>query len=107
MNAVVVVGIPYQRPTPSGNAKISYYNELFPGRGRDFGYVVPALQRANQACGRPIRRMEDRGVIILMDYRFGNKRTFLSEWIRNRMKKIPNNPHLIAKEIHHFFQNTK
>ncbi len=105
MNAVIVVGVPFQRPTPSGNAKITYYDSLFPGKGRDFGYVVPAMQRSNQACGRPIRRMEDRGLIVLMDYRFGNYQRFLSNWVRKEMRKISNNPQIIAMEVKNFFQS--
>ncbi len=103
MNAVVIVGIPFQRPTPSGNAKIQYYDRLFPGKGRDFGYIVPALQRSNQACGRPIRKMDDKGLIILMDFRFKHYRTFLSEWVRKYMKLIPFNTQLIESEVRSFF----
>ncbi|RLI61622.1 MAG: hypothetical protein DRO88_12780, partial [Promethearchaeia archaeon] len=104
MNTVVIVGIPFQRPTPSGNAKIAYYNHLFPGRGRDFGYIVPALQRSNQACGRPIRKMDDKGLIVLMDFRFRHYAKFLSEWIRKEMKYVPFNPALLKQEVHKFFE---
>ncbi|MHA1674368.1 MAG: helicase C-terminal domain-containing protein [Promethearchaeota archaeon] len=104
MNTVVIVGIPFQRPTPSGNAKIQYYDRLFPGKGRDFGYIVPALQRSNQACGRPIRKMDDKGLIILMDFRFKHYRTFLSEWVRKYMKLIPFNTQLIESEVRSFFE---
>ena len=103
MNAAVIVGIPFQRPTPSGNAKNDYYEKLFPGKGRLFGYTIPALQRANQACGRPIRKMDDKGLIILMDNRFWQYRTYLSDWIQQSIKKIPNNTALIKKEVQEFF----
>ncbi len=56
MNAVVVVGVPFQRPTPSLNAKIEYYNKLFSNQGRLFAYTAPAIQKSNQACGRPISK---------------------------------------------------
>ncbi|MHA1584405.1 MAG: helicase C-terminal domain-containing protein [Promethearchaeota archaeon] len=106
MNAVVIVGIPFQRPTPSGNAKIKYYDLLFPGKGRLFGYQIPAMNRSNQACGRPIRRMEDRGLIILMDYRFEIYKKYLSNWIQKEMRKIPNDPGLIAAEVQDFFKES-
>ena len=103
MNAVVIVGIPFQRPTPSGNAKNNYYEKLFPGKGRLFGYTIPALQRSNQACGRPIRKMDDKGLIVLMDNRFWQQRTYLSDWIQQSIIKIPNNTALIKKEVQSFF----
>ncbi len=103
MNAVVVVGIPFQRPTPSGNAKNDYYEKLFPGKGRLFGYTIPALQRANQACGRPIRKMDDKGLIVLMDNRFGQHRIYLSDWIQQSIKKIPNSTAIMKREVQSFF----
>lgn len=103
MNTVVIVGIPFQRPTPSGNAKIEYYNSLFPGKGRDLGYIIPAMQRSNQACGRPIRRMEDRGLIVLMDFRFQHYAKFLSDWIRKEVRLVPFNPVLLEREVKRFF----
>ncbi|MHA1561445.1 MAG: helicase C-terminal domain-containing protein [Promethearchaeota archaeon] len=116
MNAVVVVGIPFQRPTPSGNAKNDYYEKLFPGKGRLFGYTIPALQRANQACGRPIRKMDDKGLIVLMDKkmddkglivlmdnRFGQHRIYLSDWIQQSIKKIPNSTAIMKREVQSFF----
>lgn len=103
MNAVVIVGIPFQRPTPSGNAKNDYYEKLFPGKGRLFGYTIPALQRANQACGRPIRKMDDKGLIVLMDNRFSQHRIYLSDWIQQSIKKIPNSTAIIKREVQSFF----
>jgi DNA excision repair protein ERCC-2 len=107
MNAVIVVGVPFQRPTPSGNAKIEYYDKLFPGKGRIFGYTVPAITRSNQACGRPIRRMEDKGLIVLMDFRFWTYKAYLSNWIRSNAIKIPNDPHRIAQKVKNFFKNVE
>jgi DNA excision repair protein ERCC-2 len=104
MNSVVIVGVPFQRPTPSLEAKIKYYDILFPGKGRQFGYIVPAMQRANQACGRPIRRMTDRGFIVLMDFRFGNYRAYLSEWVAESMKPLDFNLAAIARELKFFFK---
>ncbi len=104
MNSVVICGIPFQRPTPSGNAKIQFYNTIFPGKGRIFGYIAPAMQRSNQACGRPIRKMVDKGFIVLMDYRFSNYMPYLSNWISEDVSKVPNNPYVIESEIKKFFK---
>ena len=70
MNSVVVVGVPYAEPTPRVKAQIDYNERRFPGFGREYGYVLPAMKKASQAAGRPIRTLEDRGVIIFLDYRY-------------------------------------
>lgn len=41
------------------------------GRGYDYAYLVPGLQKVVQAAGRVIRTTEDSGVVHLMDDRFG------------------------------------
>ncbi|UYP48238.1 ATP-dependent DNA helicase [Candidatus Lokiarchaeum ossiferum] len=103
MNAVIICGVPFQRPTPSGNAKIAYYEKLFPRKGRVFGYIAPAMQRSNQGCGRPIRRMTDKGLIVLMDYRFGTYSPYLSDWVRRAMVKVPKHTGIIEQEVQKFF----
>lgn len=69
LDCVVVVGLPLEKPTLETEALISYYDFKF-GRGWDFGYVYPAMNRALQAAGRCIRSESDRGAIVLMDDRF-------------------------------------
>jgi DNA excision repair protein ERCC-2 len=107
MNAVAVVGVPFQRPTPSVTAKIDYYEQLFPKQGRLFGYIIPALQRSNQACGRPIRRMKDQGLIALMDYRFKTYMEYLSDWVQKSIHYIPDNQAVIFNEVTSFFKKTQ
>ena len=70
MNSVIIVGIPYHMPTPRVEAKIKYYDTQFNRQGWNFAYLYPAMQRANQASGRPIRKETDKGEIIFMDERF-------------------------------------
>ncbi|MEM2917312.1 MAG: helicase C-terminal domain-containing protein [Candidatus Bathyarchaeia archaeon] len=105
MNTVVVVGVPYAEPTPKVKAQINYYEEVFPGSGREFGYVLPALKKASQAAGRPIRTLEDKGAIIFLDYRFATSycQRFLPLWIRERIKILPDMDGLIARELKSFF----
>lgn len=69
LDAVVVVGLPLGKPDLEVNAIIDYYQLKF-GRGWDYGYIFPAMNRALQAAGRCIRSETDRGAIILMDERF-------------------------------------
>lgn len=105
MNSVVVVGVPYARPTPRTSAQVKYYETCFPGYGREYGYVLPALKKASQAAGRPIRTLEDHGAIVFLDYRFATKycRRFLPLWICRGMKTLPEKDEVIAKELTHFF----
>jgi DNA excision repair protein ERCC-2 len=105
MNSVAVVGVPYAEPTPRVKAQIEYYDKRFPGLGREYGYVLPAMKKAAQAAGRPIRTLEDRGAIVFMDYRFATSycRSFLPSWIADGMKVLPNEKGVLAREINEFF----
>ena len=92
MNSVIVVGVPYAEPTPRVKAQIDYYDKRFPGYGREYGYILPAMKKASQAAGRPIRTLDDRGAIIFLDNRFAMNycRNFLPSWITNGMKTLQN-----------------
>ena len=105
MNTVVIVGVPYAEPTPRVKAQVGYYESQFPGKGREYGYILPALKKASQAAGRPIRTLEDRGAIIFLDYRFATAycQRFLPRWIRRNMKTLPDKDGSIAKELILFF----
>ena len=69
MNAVVVVGLPLQKPDIKNQALINYYDTRFQ-KGWEYGYIYPAMNKVMQTAGRCIRSETDRGVIILMDKRF-------------------------------------
>ena len=107
MNSVVVVGVPYAEPTPRVRAQIDYYESRFPGRGREYGYILPAMKKACQAAGRPIRTLDDRGAIVFLDNRFGSAycKSFIPSWVTNGMKTIPDKPGVLALEIRNFFSN--
>jgi DNA excision repair protein ERCC-2 len=105
MNSVVIVGVPYAEPTPRIEAQIRYYEKCFPGHGREYGYVLPALKKASQTAGRPIRTLKDRGAIVFLDYRFATKycRQFLPAWISRVMKTLPDEDGVIAQELMLFY----
>jgi DNA excision repair protein ERCC-2 len=107
MNSVIVVGVPYAEPTPRIKAQIDYYEKCFPGLGREYGYILPAMKKASQAAGRPIRTLEDKGAIVFLDYRFSTNycRSFLPSWITNGMKVFPDKKGVLATEISRFFTN--
>jgi len=53
------------------------------GRGFDFAYRFPGMNKVFQAVGRLIRSEEDRGVALLIDARFGhpeNRQLLPDEW---------------------------
>ncbi|MDR0797405.1 MAG: hypothetical protein LBE70_01605, partial [Nitrososphaerota archaeon] len=105
MNAVIVVGVPYAEPTPRVKAQIDYYEKCFPRFGREYGYVLPAMKKASQAAGRPVRTLDDRSVIVFLDSRYatGYCRSFLPSWVNNGMKMLPDQDGALAKEVQTFF----
>ncbi|MFX1364238.1 MAG: helicase C-terminal domain-containing protein [Promethearchaeota archaeon] len=103
MNSVIIAGFPYHLPTPRVEAKINYYNKVFKKQGWNFAYLYPAVQRANQASGRPIRKISDKGAIIFMDSRFKEKYKWISDWIRNQLEIIPDKPKAIIKKLSPFW----
>ncbi len=106
MNSVIIVGVPYAEPTPRVKAQISYYEKCFPNLGREYGYVLPAMKKASQTAGRPVRTLEDKGVIVFLDSRFATSycRRFLPSWIRNEMKVLPFSDKALTREIQGFFK---
>ncbi|MFX1568788.1 MAG: helicase C-terminal domain-containing protein [Promethearchaeota archaeon] len=103
MNSVIIAGFPYHLPTPRIEAKIKYYDKVFKNQGWNFAYLYPATQRANQASGRPIRKITDKGSIIFMDSRFKTKYKWISEWIRDVLEIIPDEPNAIIQNLSHFW----
>jgi len=106
MNSVIVVGIPYAEPTPRVKAQIDYFEKCFPGFGREYGYVIPAMKKASQAAGRPIRTPDDKGAMIFLDHRFASAYTksFLPLWIRDNLHVLPDEDEAISKELRVFFR---
>jgi DNA excision repair protein ERCC-2 len=105
MNSVAIVGVPYAEPTPKVKAQIGYFEKRFPGFGREYGYVIPAMKKASQAAGRPIRTLEDRAAMIFLDYRFSTYYClrFLPRWIRDNVKVLPDSYGAIGGELSRFF----
>jgi DNA excision repair protein ERCC-2 len=84
LSTVVVVGLPLAPPSREVDALVAYFDGKFgKGRGEEYGYVNPAMNRVVQAAGRLIRTERDRGVVVLMDERFSHSRylrTFPPDW---------------------------
>ncbi len=107
MNSVAIVGVPYAEPTPKVKAQIEYYERRFPRRGREYGYAIPALKKAAQAAGRPIRTLEDRGAIIFLDQRFTTPycQHYLPAWIKRGLAILPDEDSVISNELVRFYDS--
>ncbi len=105
MNSVIIIGVPYAEPTPRVKAQIDYYEKRFPKFGREYGYILPAMKKASQCAGRPVRTLDDKGAIVFLDYRFasGYCKNFLPSWVLRDLKVLPPTEGLLAKEIRGFF----
>lgn len=99
MSAVFIVGLPLQRPDLETQALIDFYDDRF-GRGWDYGYNYPAINRALQAAGRCIRSKNDRGVTVFLDERY--------TWDKYRSALPPEDFYTTQapwQQIEHFFEN--
>ena len=105
MESVVVVGVPYAKPTPRMEAQINYYDSRFNQKGRDYAYVLPAMTRGIQAAGRPVRRLDDRGVIVMLDQRFSTPylSRFIPSWLTDVTQVIPDDPEVTSHQVESFF----
>ena len=64
------------------NEQIKHRMAAIFGDGYDYTYLYPGLQKVVQAAGRVIRTQQDRGVVMLIDDRFGEARVqhLLPQW---------------------------
>ena len=72
--SVVCIGIPNPPPSVLSNSLKEYISDKF-GRQNSWRYTVtqPAINAILQAMGRPIRSIEDRALILLLDNRNDNR----------------------------------
>jgi DNA excision repair protein ERCC-2 len=68
LEAVVMVGIPYPRPTAKRLALREFLDSTT-GQGWEHTFEAPAARAIVQACGRMIRSEHDRGLAIILDKR--------------------------------------
>lgn len=100
MNAAFVVGLPLKKPDLETKAIIDFYDYKF-GKGWEYGYSFPAMNRAIQASGRCIRSKEDRGVVLFLDERYlwSNYRKVFPPDMSLKQTKAP------WQEIAEFYKN--
>ena len=77
LEAIFLVGIPFERMTVRTQVYIDYYKRLYGGlKGRFYAYIVPTFRRASQALGRVLRSNRDRALLVCGDERYADKRFF-------------------------------
>jgi len=97
---VIIVGVPLETPDLETREKIKYYEEKY-GKGWDYGYIYPAMNKVLQAAGRTIRSEKDKGVIVFLDERYAWSK-YNSIMPEDWFLKKTNEP---WKEIKEFFKH--
>ena len=83
LEAIFLVGIPFEKPSVKVKLYLEYYEELYgKDKGRFYGYIVPALRKACQAIGRALRSPEDKAVFVLGDYRYEKYKDLLPSFVK-------------------------
>ncbi|MDG6223841.1 MAG: ATP-dependent DNA helicase [Candidatus Bathyarchaeota archaeon] len=104
LTCVVTVGLPYATWSVYQKALIDYFDYQFPGNGRAYAYLTPAIFRLVQACGRAHRSAEDKGCIIMLDERVNhyNIKQLLPSYYQKEMKTVAN-PMECAENVTRFW----
>jgi DNA excision repair protein ERCC-2 len=87
LSGAMVVGLPLAPFTRVRKMVIEYFRHKYGEEGEFLCYTLPAINRALQALGRVLRTPEDRGVLVLGERRFLEKRvkSALPGWIQDEM----------------------
>jgi len=87
LNGAMVIGLPLAPFTRVRKMVIEYFRHKYGEEGEFLCYTLPAINRALQALGRVLRTPEDRGVLVLGERRFLEKRvrSALPAWIQEEM----------------------
>lgn len=70
LTGAVIVGVGLPAICPERDLIRVYYDEVN-GRGFEYAYQYPGINRVLQAAGRVIRSENDRGAVLLIDQRYG------------------------------------
>jgi DNA excision repair protein ERCC-2 len=108
LTCVVTVGLPYATWSVYQKSLIEYYDSQFPGKGRDYAYLTPAIFRLVQACGRVHRSAKDKGCIVMLDERVirPSIRQLLPSYYQKEMKAVKN-PEECGENVLDFWENPR
>jgi DNA excision repair protein ERCC-2 len=87
LNGAMVVGLPLAPFNRVRKMMIDYFRHKFGIEGEFLCYTLPAINKSLQALGRVLRTPEDRGVLVLAEKRFLERRVRegLPPWIQQEM----------------------
>lgn len=80
------------------------YFEAREDKGFEYAYLYPGMNKVQQAAGRVVRTMEDKGIILLLDERFVSQQvvdTFPAEWADYDVVTLEN----VENKIETFWRN--
>ena len=103
LNALVCIGLPLPPPSARQDALLDYYKKKF-DRNRAWKYasLQPAVNSILQALGRPIRKKEDRAIVVLLEKRLLEGRVSSCMPAMQRMRT--SKPERTAKRVKAFFE---
>ncbi|MBC1375991.1 ATP-dependent DNA helicase [Listeria sp. FSL L7-1699] len=99
-----IVGVGLAQMNVESDLIKDYYNETI-GRGFDYAYQIPGMNKVLQAVGRVIRGEKDQGVVLLIEERFATERykaLFPAHW--NHVRAVKNTLQ-IEREVNEFWRN--
>ena len=103
LDALVCIGLPLPPPSAKQDALMDYFTDKF-DRNRAWKYVSlqPAVNSVLQALGRPIRKKEDRAIIVLLEKRMLERR--VSDCMPKMMRIQTSKPSRTAERVRTFFE---
>ena len=107
LDAVVCIGLPLPPPSAKQDALFGYYTSRF-GRSRAWKYasLQPAVNSVLQALGRPIRKAEDRAIVVLLEKRLLEGRS--RDCMPGSMDSLrTSSPSRTGKHVERFFRIPK
>ena len=104
LDAVVCIGLPLPPPSAKQDSLFEYYTSRF-GRSRAWKYasLQPAINSVLQALGRPIRKAEDRAIVVLLEKRLLDSRS--KDCMPESMDSLrTSSPDRTGKHVERFFK---
>lgn len=104
LNGVIILGIGLPSISFENELKKEYYNSLS-YNGFEYAYINVGINKITQALGRLIRSENDKGIALLIDYRYKNKTyipLFNDKWSNHKVIK---NKYELEYELDKFYKN--
>ena len=102
----VIVGVGLPGFSSERNIMRDYFENRYEN-GFEYAYTYAGMNNVLQAAGRVIRREEDRGIVVLIDDRYGTptyQKLFPKHW---EHLKYAGNPSSLAEIVRKFWEHCK